>query len=56
MSTFDFLILVVLIADYLVAVPAFLSSSEVPLILLGIAIAIAPVFIIYTRFFKESQK
>lgn len=53
MSALDFFIVCVFVADYLIAVPAFLSSSQTPLILLGVALVIAPIFIAYCRFFKE---
>lgn len=53
MTALDFLILIVLLVNYCIAVPAFLSADSVPLILLGIAIGVAPFFIIYHRFFKE---
>lgn len=53
MTALDFLILIVLLANYCIAVPAFLSADSVPLILLGMAIGVAPFFIIYHRFFKE---
>lgn len=55
MSVFDFLVLFVFLADYCIAVPAFLSSGSVLLILIGIALAVAPCFFIYHRFFKEKQ-
>ena len=51
MRPFDFTLLCLCLADYLIVVPAFLSSSETVLILIGLAMAAAPVVLVYRRFF-----
>lgn len=53
MSAVDFFIVCILAADYLIAVPAFLSASDPVLLLLGLVLAAAPVVIVLNRFFKE---
>ncbi len=49
----ELFVILVLLANYVVAVPAFLSSGSVPMILLGIALGVAPFFLVYHRFFEE---
>lgn len=56
MTPLDFSVLFVLLADYCVAVPAFLSSGSVLLILLGVVLAVVPGFLVYHRFFKGNKK
>lgn len=53
MTWLDLFVVLALLANYLIAVPAFLSADSVPLILLGIALGIAPAMLVFQRFFKK---
>ena len=56
MNAFDIFLLIAVLANYLIAVPAFLSSGEVPTILIGILLAIAPGFIVFRLYFENRKK
>lgn len=53
MTWLDLFVVLALLANYFIAVPAFLSADSVPLILLGIALGIAPAMLVFQRFFKK---
>ena len=55
-NAFDTCLLIVVLANYLIAVPAFLSSGEVQMILIGIFLAIAPGFIVFRLYFENRKK